>query len=133
MKLVFNWTSIKGHPVSGVSTVRDAYFQTETHDRFGERDHEIQKNLECGEYGAGGGGGAGPGGPGCQYGPVCKIMQERQRTERTFPDGEAFPVLFMCPGHTMAAEPKREGGSRKGQGFYHCLAGWRCFCLEWTG
>ena len=83
--------------------------------------------------GAGGGGGAGPGGPGCQYGPVCKIMQEKQRTERTFPDGEALPVLFMRPGHTMASEPKREGGSRKGQGFYHCLAGWRCFCLEWTG
>ena len=43
MKLVFNWTSIKGHPVSGVSTVRDAYLQTETHDRFGGWDHEIQK------------------------------------------------------------------------------------------
>ena len=71
MKLVYDWTSIKGHPVSGVSTVRDAYFQTETHDRFGEWDHEIQKNLECGEYGAGGGGGAVGGAAG--RGPAVRI------------------------------------------------------------
>ena len=88
MKLVYNWTSIKGHPVSGVSTVRDAYFQTETHDRFGEWDHEIQKNPECGEYGAGGGGGA-VGGAHRGYLRVChEYAGERRRRRKQCEDDE---------------------------------------------
>ncbi len=80
--------------------------------------------------GAGGGGGAGPGGPGCQYGPVCKIMQERQRTERTFPDGEALPVFLWAI--TMASEPKREGGSHgKDRDF---ITVWRAGAVSvWNG